>query len=98
MIANAWVVWLILLLPLGAFLLVGLMGRRLREGGGYVVAGAMAGSLVLSLYVFVQVLMQGGLGGHFASEPVPGYIWLPSIPGDQIRISIPIDNFNSLIL
>src|SRR5256884_7683839 len=98
MIANAWVVWLILLLPLGAFLLVGLMGRRLREGGGYVVAGAMAGSLVLSLYVFVQVLMQGGLGGNFASETVTGYIWLPSIPGNEIRISILIDNLSSLML
>src|SRR5256886_1077630 len=98
MIANAWVVWLILLLPLGAFLLVGLMGRRFREGGGYVVAGAMAGSLVLSLYVFVQVLMQGGLGGNFASETVTGYIWLPSIPGNEIRISILIDNLSSLML
>src|SRR5256712_1311928 len=97
MIANAWVVWLILLLPLGAFLLVGLMGRRFREGGGYVVAGAMAGSLVLSLYVFVQVLMQGGLGGDFASETVTGYIWLPSIPGNEIRISILIDNLSSLM-
>src|SRR3989442_15887483 len=34
MIANAWVVWVILLLPLGAFLVVGLIGRRFREGGG----------------------------------------------------------------
>src|SRR5256885_1660827 len=60
MIANAWVVWLILLLPLGAFLVVGLIGRRVREGGGYLVVGAMAGSLVLSLYIFVQVLSEGG--------------------------------------
>ena len=92
MIANAWVVWLILLLPLGAFLVVGLIGRRFREGGGYVVVGAMAGSLVLSLYVFVQVLSQGGLGGSFAPQTVTGYIWLPSIPGNEIRISILIDN------
>src|SRR2546422_2364416 len=98
MIANAWVVWLILLLPLGAFLLVGLIGRRFREGGGYIVVGAMAGSLVLSLYVFVQVLMQGGLGGNFAPETVTGYIWLPSIPWNEIRISILIDNLSSLML
>src|SRR2546423_3205267 len=98
MIANAWVVWLILLLPLGAFLLVGLIGRRFREGGGYIVVGAMAGSLVLSLYVFVQVLMQGGLGGTFAPETVTGYVWLPSIPGNEIRISILIDNLSSLML
>src|SRR5438445_3936487 len=98
MIANAWVVWLILLLPLGAFLVVGLIGRRFREGGGYVVVGAMAGSLVLSLYVFVQVLSQGGLAGSFAPQPVTGYIWLPSIPGNEIRISILIDNLSSLML
>ncbi len=97
MIANAWVVWLILLLPLGAFLVVGLIGRRFREGGGYVVVGAMAGSLVLSLYVFVQVLLQGALGGTF-TETVTGYVWLPSIAGAEIRISILIDNLSSLML
>ena len=98
MIANEWVVWLILLLPLGAFVLVGAIGRRLREGGGYVVVGAMAGSLVLSLYVFVQVLLQGGLGGNFAAQTIEGYIWLPSIPGNEIRISLLIDNLSSLML
>src|SRR2546427_2911862 len=98
MIANAWVVWLILLLPLGAFLVVGLIGRRFREGGGYLVVGAMAGSLVLSLYVFAQGLSQGGLGGNFAPETVTGYVWLPSIPGNEIRISILIDNLSSLML
>src|SRR5437016_11823966 len=98
MIANAWVVWLILLLPLGAFLVVGLIGRRFREGGGYLVVGAMAGSLVLSLYVFVQVLLQGGLGGGFIPEIVTGYVWLPSIPGAEIRIAILIDNLSSLML
>src|SRR2546425_10796713 len=98
MIANAWVVWLILLLPLGAFVVAGLIGRRLREGGGYVVVGAMAGSLLLSLYIFIQVLMQGGLGGDFASETVTGYVLLPRIPGSEIRISILIDNLRSLML
>src|SRR6267378_2061583 len=98
MIENAWVVWLILLLPLGAFLMVGLIGRRFREGGGYLVVGAMAGSLIVSLYVFVQVLLQGGLGGNFVPQTVTGYIWLPSIPGNEIRISILIDNLSSLML
>src|SRR5438552_5521969 len=97
MTANPWVVWLILLLPLGAFLVVGLIGRRFREGGGYLVVGAMAGSLVLSLYVFVQVLLQGALGGSF-TETVTGYVWLPSIGGAEIRISILIDNLSSLML
>ncbi|TLZ89348.1 MAG: NADH-quinone oxidoreductase subunit L, partial [Methanobacteriota archaeon] len=71
---------------------------RFREGGGYLVVGAMAGSLVLSLYVFVQVLLQGGLGGGFTPEIVTGYVWLPSIPGAEIRIAILIDNLSSLML
>src|SRR5213592_4629105 len=98
MIANAWVVWFILLLPLGAFVLVGLIGRRFPQGTGYVVVSAMAGSLLLSVYVFVQVLWQGGLGGGFAPETVTGYVWLPSIPGAEIRIGILIDNLSALML
>src|SRR5213595_1237930 len=98
MIENAWVAWLILLLPLAAFVIIGLLGRWLRDGSGYVAVAGMLGSLVLSLYVFVQVLSQGGLGGNFAPETVTGYIWLPSIPGNEIRISILIDNLSSLML
>jgi NADH-quinone oxidoreductase subunit L len=103
MIENAWVAWLILLLPLGAFLVVGLLGRRLPEGGGHVVVGAMVASFVLSLYVFVQVLLQGGLGGHFPAETLHGYIWIPSVSGsgvsgNDIEITLLIDNLSSLML
>ena len=97
MIAFEWVVWFILLLPLGAFVVVGAIGRRLREGGGYIVIGAMAGSLLLSLYVFAQVLLQGALGGTF-EQRITGYVWLPSISGYEIRISLWIDNLSSLML
>src|SRR2546422_2994580 len=98
MIAYEWVVWLILLFPLAAFVIVGLVGRRLAEGGGPVVVGAMAGSFVLSVYVFVQVLMQGALGGTF-SQTIVGYVWLPGLlPEDAIRISLLIDNLSTLML
>src|SRR5881296_522609 len=98
MIAYEWVVWLILLFPLAAFVIVGLVGRRLPEGGGPVVVGAMAGSFVLSVYVFVQVLMQGALGGSF-SQTIVGYVWLPGLlPDDAIRISLLIDNLSALML
>src|SRR2546430_992742 len=98
MIAYEWVVWLILLFPLAAFVIVGLVGRRLPEGGGPVVVGAMAGSFVLSVYVFVQVLMQGALGGNF-SQTIVGYVWLPGLlPEDAIRISLLIDNLSALML
>src|SRR5438132_1116831 len=98
MIENAWVAWLILLLPIAAFVIIGLLGRWLRDGSGYVAVAAMLGSLVLSLYVFVQVLAQGAIGGNFAAQTIAGYVWLPSIPGNEIRISILIDNLSSLML
>ena len=98
MIANAWVAWLILLFPLAAFLIVGLIGRRLPEGGGHVAVGAMAASFVLSLYIFVQVLQQGGLGGAFPSQTLQGYTWIPGFLGDDFRISLLIDNLSALML
>src|SRR5437660_10480263 len=98
MIENAWVAWLILLLPLAAFVIIGLLGRWLRDGSGYVAVAAMLGSLVLSLYVFVQVLAQGAIGGNFAAQTIAGYVWLPSIPGNEILISLLIDNLSSLML
>src|SRR5206468_1289324 len=71
----------------------------LPEGGGHVVVGAMAGSFVLSLYVFVQVLQQGGLGGGFASQTIEGYVWIPSLlPENSIKISLLIDNLSPLML
>src|SRR2546426_6000308 len=98
-IAFEWLVWLILLFPLVAFVIVGLVGRRLPEGGGHVVVGAMAGSFVLSLYVFIQVLQQGGLGGGFASQTIEGYVWIPSLlPENSIKISLLIDNLSALML
>src|SRR5712691_10751709 len=99
MIAYEWVVWLILLFPLVAFVIVGIVGRRLPEGGGYLVVGAMAGSFALSLYVFLQVLTQGGLGGHFPAQTIVGYVWLPALlPDNSIRISLLIDNLSALML
>src|SRR5881398_29960 len=98
MIENAWVAWLILLLPLAAFVIIGLLGRWLRDGSGYVAVAAMLGSLVLSLYVFVQVLAQGAIGGNFAAQTIAGYVWLPSIPGNEIKISLLIDNLSALML
>jgi len=98
-IANEWVVWFILLFPLAAFVLIGVLGRYLPEGGGYVAVGAMAGSFVLSLYVFVQVLQQGALGGTFTLPPIQGYVWIPSLlPEQSIKISLLIDNLSALML
>src|SRR2546422_8911799 len=98
MIAYEWVVWLILLFPLAAFVILGLVGRRLPEGGGHVAVGAMAGSFIISLYVFIQVLQQGALGGWFSQPPIEGYVRLPSLPWNESRISLFIDNLSALRL
>src|SRR3989441_218588 len=98
MIAYEGVVWLILLFPLAAFVILGIVGRGLPEGGGHVAVGAMAGSFSISLYVFIQVLQQGGLGGSFSQPPIEGYVWLPSRPGNEIRIALLIDNLSALML
>src|SRR5437867_2236455 len=99
MIAYEWVVWLILLFPLAAFVLIGVLGRYLPEGGGHVAVGAMAGSFVLSLYVFIQVLQQGGLGGAFTPQTIEGFVWIPSLlPENSIKISLLIDNLSALML
>jgi len=98
MLENEWLAWFILLLPLAAFVVVGLIGRRLSEGGGHVVVGAIAGSFVISLYFFVQVLQEGALGEGVFHRLV-GYVWLPSpISGTQIEISLQIDNLSALML
>lgn len=98
MLANEWLAWVILLLPLAAFVVVGLLGRKLPEGGGHVVVGAIAGSFVISLYFFVQVLLEGAVGeGVF--HRVVGYVWLPSITsGTQIEIALQLDNLSALML
>ena len=99
MIAFEWVVWFILLFPLGAFVLTGVLGRYLPEGGGHFAVGAMAGSFVLSLFVFIQVLQQGALGGTFTLPPIDGYVWIPSLlPEQSIKISLLIDNLSALML
>ncbi|TLZ42788.1 MAG: hypothetical protein E6K19_08095, partial [Methanobacteriota archaeon] len=103
MIDYAWVAWLILVFPLVAFVIAGLVGRRYGQVVGYVAVGAMGLSCIFSLYIFVQVLLQGGLGGGFAPQTVHGYVWIPSISGsgvsgNDIEISLLIDNLSSLML
>jgi len=95
--------WFILLLPLFAFVIVGLFGKRLPEGGGHVVVGAIAGSTVLSAYLLYQVLLGGALGAA-THVTVEGYIWIPGTgsgtePGETaIRLALLVDNLSALML
>jgi len=93
--------WLILLFPLFAFLIVGLVGRRLPQGGGHVAVGGIAASLVVSGYLFWEVLGQGALGGEVHTT-VDGYVWIPGIEGlagsQAIHVGLLIDNLSALML
>ncbi len=97
-------VWFILIAPLLAFLLSGLLGRRTPEGGAYIAIGGILVSFLLSLYLFVQVLMAGALGGNFAPVVVDGYVWLPGFNtqtgfvATNIHISLLIDNLSAFML
>ena len=98
MLENEWLAWLILLLPLAAFVVVGLLGRKLPEGGGHVVVGAIAGSFLISLYFLFQVLQEGALG-EAVFHRIVGYVWLPSpLAGTEIAISLQLDNLSALML
>ncbi|TLZ54114.1 MAG: NADH-quinone oxidoreductase subunit L [Methanobacteriota archaeon] len=100
MIESAWLAWLIVGSPLVAFVVVGLVGRRLPEGGAHVVVGSFAASLLLAVYFLYQVLREGALGGVVAVT-VPGFTWIPGDPvtGDgAIGMNLLIDNLSAVLL
>src|SRR3989454_9771138 len=100
MLDNAWLAWLILGSPLISFVLVGLFGKRLPEGGAHVVVGSFVVSLVLALYFLIQVLQQGAIGGE-TSFTILGFSWIPADPttGEgAIGINLLIDNLSAFML
>ena len=95
-------VWVILIAPLIAFLLSALVGRRTVEGGAPIAIGGISISLLLSLYLFIQVMLGGGLGGNFNPVFLDGYVWLPGFPAgsgfNNIVIELYIDDLSALML
>ena len=61
-------------------------------------------SFVVSLFLFIQVLSAGALGGNFAPVTVDGYLWLPGFnavsgfASTNIHISLLIDDLSALML
>ena len=92
--------WLIVLLPVLAFIVIGLIGRRLPEGGGHIAVAAVAGSVALSAYLFYEVLLAGALGNAIAVGPTATLDWIPlPVPGlEAIRMGLLIDNLSALML
>ena len=86
------------------FVLSGLLGRRTPQGGGYIAIGGIAISFVLSLVLFVQVLLDGALGGGFTPVTLTGYVWIPSLltpvsgTNSNIAITFLIDDLSAFML
>ncbi len=97
-------VWVILVAPLGAFVLSGLLGRRTAEGGGFIAIGGIFISLVLSVYLLSRALLAGAVGVGFGGVLLDGYVWLPGfdlttgLTSYNIRISLWIDTLSVVLL
>ena len=75
-----------------AFLLSILFGKKVWEGGAPFTIGAIGFSFVVSLYLFIDVLGQGALGGGVQVEII-AFEWIPGI-----EIGLLIDNLSALLL
>ncbi len=95
-------VWVILVAPLVAFLLAGLLGGHTPEGGAYIAIAGIVTSFFLSLYLFVLALQGGALGGGFQPISLDGYVWLPGFPASStfpnIHIALLVDNLSAFML
>ncbi|MGB9882219.1 MAG: NADH-quinone oxidoreductase subunit L [Methanomassiliicoccales archaeon] len=92
--------WLIPIFPLIAGLIVGLIGHRLREGGGYVAITGSAISLIITAFVVAQVLdgsfdaADGVIDGVFEQSRS----WLTLSETYSFEIGIYIDQLTALML
>jgi len=85
-------VWLIPALPLAAFLINGLLGRRwLKHATGWIATGAVAASAFIAIDVFLEVL-----GGHERTT-VTLYRWI-GVGDFNINVSALVDPLSSVML
>ena len=75
-----------------AFLLSILFGKKVWEGGAPFTIGAVGFSFVVSLYLFIDVMGHGALGGG-VQEEIIAFDWIPGI-----EIGLLIDNLSALLL
>jgi len=85
--------WMILLFPLGAFVIQTAVGRRLPRGGDWVSMGAIFISFALSILIFVDVLM----AGNPQFRETFSWAWI-SLPGFVLNFGFLVDNVTSLML
>jgi len=94
---------LVILFPLIAFVLVGIFGKRLSQGGAYVVVASFVAAFVVSLFLLIQALQNGMLSGGIAEEHVPLIRWIPgpdaADPAEGgIAFNLLIDNLSVVML
>jgi NADH-quinone oxidoreductase subunit L len=95
---NEWAVWLIIFLPVLAFLINGLVMRPLAKEknakySGYITILAIGGSLALSLWGVIGLADKGAteFSEKFATE------WLTVGPNLSIEISVLVDNLSIMM-
>lgn len=85
--------WLVPLIPLAAFLIIGFFGNRTPEGGGYIaVVGAIA-SFLLSLLIAVEVF-----SGDVVTPYIVDTMWLRISDDIVLNFGLYIDNLAVLMM
>ncbi len=97
---NVTIIALIVLLPLAAFLLLGLFGKSLfNKGGGIVATMMMLVSAVLALYTAYQYFFVYGSTGGVYHQCIPWQItWLQFYNGLSINIGFLVDPISVIML
>jgi NADH:ubiquinone oxidoreductase subunit 5 (subunit L)/multisubunit Na+/H+ antiporter MnhA subunit len=85
--------WLIPVLPLISFLIVGLFGKKMHEGGGYVAIIFSLASMILSLLIAIPVL-----NGTYQGVYEQSVTWLVLSDEYKLDIGIYIDQLTALML
>ncbi len=87
--------WLIPLLPLVAFLIVGFLGGKMKDKGGMVALAGVGSAMVLALLVAYQALTAGFDGGATYFEQSMSWV---SVGGYNLDLGVYIDTLTALML
>jgi NADH-quinone oxidoreductase subunit L len=82
--------WTIPLFPLIAFPFILFFGRKWRQGGGYVAAGAAALSLFMTIITLIEAAFDGKT---YSPEPIT---WI-AFSGFELQIGVIVDNLSALM-
>ncbi len=85
--------WLIPIIPLVAFLVIGFFGHRTPEGGGYIAVGAAGLAFVLSALVGYEILT-----GKVSAPYVDQVLWLEISQGITLDFGLYLDNLAVLMM